>query len=479
MSCTVKKIALLPLFVSFFSYGSAVECEKEFEWLKTTFENNDAGFHYAISNKGQESYSAHNNAILARIKNTNSLAQCHEALRDWVLFFRKGHVAVTINNNSSNDVTGSSTVHNVDIPAFKQYLKDKPIEDLEGIWQFSSYTVALKKEGSEYKGYITESANPAWKVGQVKFIIHDYQDKSANKATFFMGDHSPREIDTITFLGQNELVLGNNFIVMSREAPRKESPANIKRYLRMLDASQPLFERVSQDTVLVRIPSFDHGFKNDIDAVIVQNLETILKTENLIIDIRGNGGGSDVSYASLTPIMYTNPIRTVGMEYLSTELNNSRMLGFLEHPHFSDEEKQWAREGYETLQQHIGDYINIDEDVTIETFDKVHPLPKRIGVLIDSRNGSTAEQFLLAAKQSQKVKLFGHTTAGVLDISNMHQTTSPSGVFTLHYSLTKSLRIPHMAIDGVGIQPDFYIDDKTPLYEWISHTQSVLETQSL
>ncbi|WP_346993457.1 hypothetical protein [Alteromonas gracilis] len=57
----------------------------------------------------------------------------------------------------------------------------------------------------------------------------------------------------------------------------------------------------------------------------------------------------------------------------------------------------------------------------------------------------------------------------------MHQTASPSGVFTLHYSLTKSLRIPHMAIDGVGIQPDYYFDDKIPLYEWISHTQATLE----
>jgi len=227
--------------------------------------------------------------------------------------------------------------------------------------------------------------------------------------------------------------------------------------------------------VLVRIPAFDHAFKKDIDAVIAKHLDTILNTENLIIDIRGNGGGSDVSYASLLPILYTNPIRTVGMEYLSTELNNSRMLGFLENPHFSEEEKQWAKDGYDILQQHIGSYINIDDDVTVETFDKIEPLPKSIGVLVDSSNGSTAEQFLLAAKQSKKVKLFGQTTAGVLDISNMYQIDSPSGTFTLHYSLTKSLRIPHMAIDGVGIQPDYYIDGELPLYQWTSYTQKVLE----
>ena len=366
-------------------------------------------------------------------------------------------------------------MHDLDLSAFKQYLKSQRDETLEGIWQFSSYTVALKKEGNVHKAYIVESTNPSWKAGQVKFIVNDPEDNNTAKVTFFMGDHSARQIDTMTLLGNNEVVLGNSFIVMSREEPRQESSPEITRYVRLLSTKAPLFEKISENTVLVRIPAFDHAFKKDIDAVIAKHLDTILKTENLIIDIRGNGGGSDVSYASLLPILYTNPIRTVGMEYLSTELNNSRMLGFLQNPHFSEEEKQWAKDGYDILNQHIGSYINIDEDVTVETFDKIEPLPKSIGVLVDSSNGSTAEQFLLAAKQSKKVKLFGQTTAGVLDISNMYQTDSPSGTFTLYYSLTKSLRIPHMAIDGVGIQPDYYIDGELPLYQWTSYTQKVLE----
>ena len=216
--------------------------------------------------------------------------------------------------------------------------------------------------------------------------------------------------------------------------------------------------------------------KKDIDALIAKHLDKILKTENLIIDIRGNGGGSDVSYASLLPILYTNPIRTVGMEYLSTELNNSRMLGFLQNPHFSEEEKQWAKDGYDILNQHIGSYINIDEDVTVETFDKIEPLPKSIGVLVDSSNGSTAEQFLLAAKQRQKSKdCLGKLPQVYSIFLTCIKTDSPSGAFTLHYSLTKSLRIPHMAIDGVGIQPDYYIDEEIPIYEWTSYTQKILE----
>ncbi len=471
----MKRFAIFPLFASFCSFGSTFQCESEFAWLKSTFENNDAGFQYSVEKKGQDLYSAHNSAILARVQSAKSEAQCHTVLSDWLTFFRKGHIGLALNTNGSEEAVRESVVHDFDLSAFKQHLKSQRDETLEGIWQFSSYTVALKKEGNVHKAYIVESTNPSWKAGQVKFIVNDPEDNNTAKVTFFMGDHSARQIDTITYLGNNEVVLGNSFIVMSREEPRQESSPEIARYVRLLSTKAPLFEKVSENTVLVRIPAFDHAFKKDIDAVIAKHLDTILKTENLIIDIRGNGGGSDVSYASLLPILYTNPIRTVGMEYLSTELNNSRMLGFLQNPHFSEEEKQWAKDGYNILQQHIGSYINIEEDVTVETFDKIEPLPKNIGVLVDSSNGSTAEQFLLAAKQSKKVKLFGQTTAGVLDISNMYQTDSPSGTFTLYYSLTKSLRIPHMAIDGVGIQPDYYIDGELPLYQWTSYTQKILE----
>ena len=471
----MKRFAIFPLFASFCSFGSTFQCESEFAWLKSTFENNDAGFQYSVEKKGQDLYSAHNSAILARVQSAKSEAQCQTVLSDWLTFFRKGHVGLVLNTNGTEGTLRESVVHDFDLSAFKQYLKSKHDETLEGIWQFSSYTVALKKEGNVHKAYIVESTNPSWKAGQVKFILNDPADSNTAKVTFFMGDHSARQIDTMTLLGNNEVVLGNSFIVMSREEPRQESFPEITRYVRLLSTKAPLFEKVSENTVLVRIPAFDHAFKKDIDAVIAKHLDTILNTENLIIDIRGNGGGSDVSYASLLPILYTNPIRTVGMEYLSTELNNSRMLGFLQNPHFSEEEKQWAKDGYDILQQHIGSYINIEEDVTVETFDKIEPLPKNIGVLVDSSNGSTAEQFLLAAKQSKKVKLFGQTTAGVLDISNMYQTDSPSGTFTLYYSLTKSLRIPHMAIDGVGIQPDYYIDGELPLYQWTSYTQKILE----
>ena len=149
----MKRFAILPLLASFSTFGSTFQCESEFEWLKSTFENNDAGFQYTVEGKGQDLYSAHNNAILARTKSAKSEAQCHKVLSDWLTFFRKGHVGLALNTNGSEEPVRESAVHDFDLSAFKQYLESKREETLEGIWQFSSYTVALKKEGNVHSLY--------------------------------------------------------------------------------------------------------------------------------------------------------------------------------------------------------------------------------------------------------------------------------------------------------------------------------------
>ena len=153
------------------------------------------------------------------------------------------------------------------------------------------------------------------------------------------------------------------------------------------------------------------------------------------------------------------------------------MLDFIERSDYglSEEDKKWAKESYDKLQSMPGSFVNLrDNSVAIDTMDTVYAYPQNVGIIINEHNGSTAEQFLLEAKQSKKVKLFGTTTIGVLDISNMYFVPSPCKEFQLGYSLSRSLRIPGFTIDGKGIQPDYFLDRSIPLYDWTSYVNEIL-----
>lgn len=474
------KIIFTTLFTAFASslFAQNCNCEKNFEWVKKTFEENDAGFNYAIYNKGKRAYNNHNKVFLQKVKNIKNSEECTKALYEWLTFFRTGHIGIKrlANNNNTNSQPAAKPktnenweTLNVDIIEFEKYLSSKKETDFEGIWEMAPYKIGIKKINNTYVGFIIETSAENWKPGQIKVKFSD------KKGMFYLRDKSAEEITSIKPIGKNYLQLGR--FSLKRLSPKFETEKSIDLFFKSMSAEKPFIEELNNTTLLLRIPSFDASQKKDIDSVISANKALILKTGNLIIDLRNNGGGSDWSYKEIIPFLYTNPIRTVGVEMFSTKLNNQRMLDFINKPEYGldDETKKWAKTAYDTLEKHLGEFVNLDSvKISIDKQDTVYTYPKNIGIIIHKGNGSTTEQFLLAAKQSKKVKLFGTTTFGVLDISNMIFVKSPCNEFELGYSLSKSYRIPDMTIDGKGIQPDYYIDSEIPEYDWISYVSNIL-----
>ena len=331
------------------------------------------------------------------------------------------------------------------------------------------YKIGIKKIDSSYAGFIIETTAETWKPGEVKIKFNN------NKGVFYLRDKSAEAITDIQSIGKIYLQLGR--FSLKRLSPAFETDKSTDLFIKSMAADKPFIEELNKTTLVLRVPSFDGSQRKFIDSVILASKEKILSTENLIIDLRNNGGGSDFSYKEILPLIYTNPVRTVGTEMYSTKLNNQRMLEFISNPDFGldEETKKWAKVSYDTLEKHLGEFINLDSvRVTVDKLDTVYPYPKNVGIIINNGNGSTTEQFLLAAKQSKKVKLFGTTTFGVLDISNMNFVKSPCNEFELGYSLSKSYRIPDMAIDSKGIQPDYYLDKEIKQYEWIDYVNKIL-----
>lgn len=472
------------LWATNIAFGQNCSCSDTFLWLKETFEKNDAGYQYVLDQKGEIEYKNHSNKYLEKVNLITEKEECAETLNDWLKFFRNGHLWVGVNlsdeNNDNLNQTDNKKIKELfknwetypyQEKEFKTYVSNISEVGIEGIWTTPPYTIGVKKVKEEYIGFIIEGDGLYWTKSQVKFKIREKQGKLS--ATYYMQDHSARQIDHVELLGNKYLTM--DWINLERVSPSLPHNESLDMHFEFLNTSVPLFKKLDDKTVVFRIPSFSHSEKKIIDSIINVNQDIILSTENMIIDLRNNGGGSDASFQRLLPIIYTNPIREVGVHFLSTPLNNKRMEEFTTDPDFSEEDRIWAKKALEKLNNNIGEFVDIEEtDVTIARFDTVYKYPKNVGIIINEGNGSTTEQFLLAAKQSKKVKLFGTTTFGVLDISNMNFITSPCNDFRLGYCLSKSKRIPDFSIDDKGIQPDFYIDKTIPKYTWINFVNEIL-----
>jgi len=472
-------IASVLFFATLVANAQNCSCESNFEWVKKTFEENDAGYEYIIDKKGKQAYEDHNKRVLEDIKKAKNLEECASILYDWLEFFRSGHISISLLNQNHEKNTTNIIEEDfsnweklkVDVPKFKKYLDKKKKQDVEGIWYTEPYTIGIKKDGDSYLGFIIESGAETWKQNDVKLRLNF----NLEKAIYYLRNHSEFVTNDVSMLGDNYLKIGNFYL--KRILPKLPEDENIELYISSLQTKTPFLEKLNDKTLFLRIPSFRYENKASIDSVLLANKELILKTENLIIDIRNGTGGSDASFNELIPFLYTNPIRTVGVQYRSTKFNNQRMLDFINNPEygFGKEEKEWANEAFIKLEQNLGKYVGLNPyDVNLQTLDTVYEFPKKVAIIINEGNGSTDEQFLLTAKQSQKVKLFGKTTFGVLDISNMYFLNSPCDEFKFGYALSRSKRIPDFIIDEIGIQPDYFMDSEIPNQNWIPFINDIL-----
>ena len=215
-------------------------------------------------------------------------------------------------------------------------------------------------------------------------------------------------------------------------------------------------------TALYRIASFDGRFRPKIDSITKTNATKLAYTKLLILDVRGNGGGSDGSYRSLIPYLYTNPVEEVSVALYSTPENNSKYSGAL-FPDMSPKEKIYFAALQHRLNAHLGQMVPVEGNKKIHLIrrkpSQLHPEVARVAVLQNKRCASTTEQFLLLARQSKKTTSFGENSEGVLDYANMQFKPLPCYNMRLGWATSRSFRLDcGEGIDNVGIAPTVRLD---------------------
>jgi len=364
---------------------------------------------------------------------------------------------------------------------FKEYLNGRQgkLKAIEGIWKSNNYSIGIMQspgKENQFVAFIIKADSVYWLPKQKKALFSMDKD-SAFSVVYSMRDHSKKN-ENARIVGQS----GNILLIMNtiwlKDYPEGSVTRKEELFLKLRNARSPFMNSLSKKTLYLRIPSFNYDQKVSIDSLLHSNDSLIRTTPNLIIDIRNGTGGSDLSFYGLMPYLYTQPIRTVDMKYLATELNAE---GYEDYAKVITDtaNANWCWRIASKMRQHIGTFITTDSSsVSIDSSYVSTDFPRKVSIICNQFNGSTDESFLFQVKQSSKVKVFGRPTAGILDFSNVHVVDFPNGLFQLMYSMTASFRIPDFPIDGIGIQPDFYIDDTIYEEDWIYFVQSTMERWS-
>lgn len=221
---------------------------------------------------------------------------------------------------------------------------------------------------------------------------------------------------------------------------------------------------MNDSTFFLRIPSFGDSTSM---RLVENNWDSITARPYLIVDLRCNGGGDDQYFQPLLKLIYSQPYYTHGVEMNATQ----DFLNLYRNVAKYDADKEWGpyyKAMADSVEAHLGHYVLRPDEKRVNLIkqDTVYSNPRRVGILIHRRNASSAEQFIIEAKESEKVTLFGNeNTGGVIDLSNVYSINSPLGWLELRIPTTRSCRWPDIIIDGKGIAPQLPVPYKESLQE--------------
>ncbi|MFD2515229.1 S41 family peptidase [Pontibacter locisalis] len=482
MKATLKALLTVFLFkVSIISLQAQdCNCTDAFDATVDTYEKNYSLFIYKVTDKNRDLYNAHKRVVQNKAGQVSDLSDCKAVLEQYLSFFRDGHTYIL---NS-----GKKTFHDEKIKiSEKQFKKayrknNYGLNQIFGIWDNGSYTVAIvpspsgSKRERDYVGIVLNSTNPDWKQTDVKFELNSKAGASY-QVNFMMGDHSIKKT-TGKLVGKSLLEmddLGDWHKVwpeVEKQQPKDEIQAKYKQFhLSYID-----------DIPYLRLPDFYSVERSYVDSLMKSHHERIMKSDFMIIDLRGNDGGEDGTYFPVLPYVLSGPIELPIHGFWLSEYNTQMLIGALAANRGLSVE-EYARQRKEEYDGFIANkgtaYFQHAGNSWTFNADTLYSGPKKIAILTDRETASSGETFVYRVNQSDKVVVYGQNTAGVVD--GFNGIPKDIGCFEVVFpSSYRAKDIKENPIDPYGIAPDVYVNEKVDVLNYaIKHMKKLLNSESV
>lgn len=104
--------------------------------------------------------------------------------------------------------------------------------------------------------------------------------------------------------------------------------------------------------------------------------------------------------------------------------------------------------------------------------DKLLPYPAKVAIMVNENTASTAELFILQARQRRKVTIFGQPTMGSVDYLDVNELETPCGLYAFRYPLTRNDRVSEKPTPPSRISPGVAVPATTA--EWVVFVKDYL-----
>ena len=291
-------------------------CSIIFDELVDKIEKNYIAYHIEISEKRENEYSEQIKKFQLKAKNTTKEA-CAKVLKEFIEFYKDGHLYIGQFPKPTSEqiaqLSGNAEIINLDEDNVKTYLNKNldNLDPIEGVWYANDSTkYAIVKNQTKHRYFVAILLSDKvenWNVGQVKAEFIKLNDGSYD-VVYYDKNNYPTYPGAYTrgLKGgaaiRRDLILHMPPTSWGKCYPIHTEPLNRIDYR---EPRKPTFKIIDSDNILIAIPSHRPGFAETLKSFVQKHDNKIRNAKNLILDLRGNEGGSSGVTNVLLPYIET------------------------------------------------------------------------------------------------------------------------------------------------------------------------------
>ena len=456
--------------------STACGCAQDFDFVVSYLERNLPAYRHDVTARNQLSYTRFKQEWRRNAVQATSERQCLPILDAYVEFFRDQHTSISGPDGPNVNPQDTAAVARFRRSAAYQDAEmvrlakqqQQPLTAIEGQYQTtdSTYVIQIQPARTKFRDYVgvlVASRTPLWAVGQVKLELKRKPNKQGYRVIQYQRNHAPTILDDV------QLVQGH----LTGTSWRKVgAPAQLPG-----PESYPVFRQLTAATAYLRIPSFGGQRQAQLESVYRQVKAGSLQGKNLLIDVRGNGGGSDDNVEPLLPLLLTSAFQDDLLEeYYVTPDNIARLTEYYrgmqkDSGNYGAAALTKIRATLRWLRQAPPGQFLADPAVAHRTFAAPPTTgPARVAILYDRGCASSCETLLFWARHSTKTLLLGENSGGYVGYGNIFTIPTPCYQFQLS---STTLRLPNqLAYEVTGVPPAIRL---TPDEDWLTQAVRIVE----